>query len=235
MGSNDDLRWVILYCCIRIYVYALFNNLIDVYTLSHTPSLTPLLTCLPSLTPFSHTPLLSHVLTGFSGLLEHSEKIHRKLNTFIRAYQGDVLDYPVSAVLRRDIIGDLISEQGEIKASTIVPSTASFFPLLRIVGEPPPAEVKIDASSSKSTKLSEKQGNAAGGEEEEEEGSGEGEEKEAEMEEEEEEEEEGEAHSGIDDHTLMILASVTTIYPSTPTPTTNIHTTRYTLTRQPIV
>ena len=31
------------------------------------------------------------------GLIEHSEKIHRKLNKFIREYQGDVLEYPVGA------------------------------------------------------------------------------------------------------------------------------------------
>ena len=135
----------------------------------------------------------------------------------------------MSAVLRRDIIGDLISEQGDIKASTVVPSTASFFPLLRTVGEAPPTDAKIDVPLSKSLKLTGKHAVAAmEGEGESEEGSGQGQEaqkededNEEEKEEEEEEEEEGGDHSGIDDCTFMILASVTTLQPPTPLTTTS--------------
>ena len=54
---------------------------------------------------------------------------------FIREYQGDVLEYPLSAVLRRELVGDLASEQGDLKASTAVPPAASVFPLLRGMGE----------------------------------------------------------------------------------------------------
>jgi hypothetical protein len=54
---------------------------------------------------------------------------------FIREYQGDVLEYPISAVLKRDLIGDLASEQGDLKASTAVPPASSVFPMLKSMGE----------------------------------------------------------------------------------------------------
>ena len=54
---------------------------------------------------------------------------------FIREYQGDVLEYPLSAVLKRDLVGDLASEQGDLKASTSVPPASSVFPMLKGMGE----------------------------------------------------------------------------------------------------
>ena len=45
------------------------------------------------------------------------------------------MEYPISAVLRRDLIGDLASEQGDLKASTAVPPASSVFPMLKSMGE----------------------------------------------------------------------------------------------------
>ncbi|CAM9188295.1 unnamed protein product, partial [Ectocarpus fasciculatus] len=47
------------------------------------------------------------------GLMEHSEKIHRKLNKIIREYQIDVLDYPVTSLLRKEAVGELAGENGD--------------------------------------------------------------------------------------------------------------------------
>lgn len=46
-----------------------------------------------------------------------------------------MLEYPISAVLKRDLIGDLASEQGDLKASTAVPPASSVFPMLKSMGE----------------------------------------------------------------------------------------------------
>lgn len=69
------------------------------------------------------------------GLIEHSERVHKKLNKFIREYQGDVLEYPLTAVLRRELVGDLASEQGDLKAAVAVPPATSVFPMLKSMGE----------------------------------------------------------------------------------------------------
>jgi hypothetical protein len=69
------------------------------------------------------------------GLIEHSERVHKKLNKFIREYQGDVLEYPLTAVLRRELVGDLASEQGDLKAAIAVPPATSVFPMLKSMGE----------------------------------------------------------------------------------------------------
>jgi hypothetical protein len=61
-------------------------------------------------------------------VMEHSERVHRKLTKIIREYECDVLDYPVTAVLQREIMSSLISEQGELKASTEIPPMESMFP-----------------------------------------------------------------------------------------------------------
>jgi hypothetical protein len=46
-----------------------------------------------------------------------------------------VLEYPLSAVLKRELQGDLASEQGDLKASTAVPPASSVFPMLKGMGE----------------------------------------------------------------------------------------------------
>lgn len=68
-------------------------------------------------------------------LIEHSERVHRKLNKLIREYQGDVLEYPVAAILRKEILGDLVSDQGELNMSIAVPSMQSIFPILPSLGD----------------------------------------------------------------------------------------------------
>jgi MoxR-like ATPase len=62
------------------------------------------------------------------GLIEHSERIHRKLNKIIRQYQSDVLDYPVSSILRRETLGDMVDKAGEAVAAYQVPDLRQFFP-----------------------------------------------------------------------------------------------------------
>jgi midasin (ATPase involved in ribosome maturation) len=47
--------------------------------------------------------------------MEHSERVHRKLTKIIREYEADVLYYPVTAVLQREIMSSMISEHGELK------------------------------------------------------------------------------------------------------------------------
>ena len=63
-------------------------------------------------------------------VIEHSEKAHRKLNKFLREYQVDVLEYPLSAVLRKEIVGNLIDEQGDLQVAFEIPNNTNFFPLL---------------------------------------------------------------------------------------------------------
>jgi midasin len=61
-------------------------------------------------------------------VMEHSERVHRKLTKIIREYETDVLDYPVTAVLQREIMSSMISEHGELKASVEIPSSELMFP-----------------------------------------------------------------------------------------------------------
>ena len=61
-------------------------------------------------------------------LVEHSERIHRKLNKLIRAYQADVLEHPMQAVLLREIQRDMTDDKGELVAATSVPAMSSIFP-----------------------------------------------------------------------------------------------------------
>eukprot|EP00601_Ochromonadales_sp_CCMP2298_P036437 CAMPEP_0173366452 /NCGR_PEP_ID=MMETSP1144-20121109/24246_1 /TAXON_ID=483371 /ORGANISM="non described non described, Strain CCMP2298" /LENGTH=228 /DNA_ID=CAMNT_0014317109 /DNA_START=235 /DNA_END=918 /DNA_ORIENTATION=- len=63
-------------------------------------------------------------------LVEFSDKIHRKLNKFLREYSGDVLDHPVSAILRHATLDDFISKSGELPTATSVPPVASICPCL---------------------------------------------------------------------------------------------------------
>jgi len=69
------------------------------------------------------------VLNTYS-LLEHSDKVHRKLSRLIGEYQTDALDYPVTAVLRKVLVGGLYSEQGELESTCAVPADAYIFPPL---------------------------------------------------------------------------------------------------------
>jgi len=69
-------------------------------------------------------------------LMAHSEKTHGKLNKLIREYQSNVLDQSVSIVMRKDLMGDLASEQGELQGAVDVPTHSSFFPSLpKLSGE----------------------------------------------------------------------------------------------------
>ena len=69
-------------------------------------------------------------------LIEHSDKVHRKLNKLIREYQGSVLEKRFHVVLRRELMGDLATENGDLQPTTTVPSDRSFFP--RLLNEPQP-------------------------------------------------------------------------------------------------
>ena len=69
-------------------------------------------------------------------LIEHSDKVHRKLNKLIREYQGSVLEKRFHVVLRRELMGDLTTENGDLQPTTTVPSDRSFFP--RLLNEPQP-------------------------------------------------------------------------------------------------
>jgi midasin (ATPase involved in ribosome maturation) len=42
--------------------------------------------------------------------MEHSERVHRKLTKIIREYEADVLYYPVTAVLQREIMSTAAME-----------------------------------------------------------------------------------------------------------------------------
>jgi len=72
---------------------------------------------------------------GSYAVLEASEKTHRKLNKFITEYQCDVLDYPVAALLRKELVGYLVSEQGELEAAPEIPAMSIIFPSLTIYGD----------------------------------------------------------------------------------------------------
>ncbi len=72
---------------------------------------------------------------GSYAVLEASEKAHRKLNKFITEYQCDVLDYPVAALLRKDLVGNLVSEQGELEVAPDIPAMSVIFPSLSNYGD----------------------------------------------------------------------------------------------------
>ena len=68
---------------------------------------------------------------GTYALIDHSEKVHRKLNKLIREYQNSVLDLPIETVLRKDIMGDLASEHGDLTGATEIPGPTAIFPCIR--------------------------------------------------------------------------------------------------------
>jgi MoxR-like ATPase len=68
-------------------------------------------------------------------LIEYSEKIHRKLNKFLREYQGDVLDHPISAILRRELLDDFVTKAGELQSATAVPPVGAMCPALQPLGD----------------------------------------------------------------------------------------------------
>jgi MoxR-like ATPase/chorismate-pyruvate lyase len=75
-------------------------------------------------------------------LLEHSDKVHRKLSRLIGEYQKDALEYPVNAVLRRVLVGGLYSEHGELEAASDVPSDVHIFPPLEHAGATVPKKAR---------------------------------------------------------------------------------------------
>lgn len=82
------------------------------------------------------------------GLVEHSERIHRKLTRLIKKYEVDVLNVPVESIFRNVLLGDLADTQieGNI-ASDVIPSFPSMFPLLQMKSNPLVLEDSIDFSS----------------------------------------------------------------------------------------
>lgn len=98
-------------------------------------------------------------------IIESSEKVHRKLTRLIREYQGDVLDYPVSAVIQREIFGKLVNEKGELEPCTSFPTTRVIFPeqvendIVDVAAEAniaisiPPHSLPTDESYSRISKL----------------------------------------------------------------------------------
>lgn len=67
-------------------------------------------------------------------LIEHSERVHRKLNTLLREYQY-VMEYPISAVLSREIMRGFTSDTGDLAAANLIPSTKDTFPQVLVLGE----------------------------------------------------------------------------------------------------
>lgn len=65
-------------------------------------------------------------------LIEHSEKIHRKLCKYVKEYQVDILDYPISAILQKELVGDFVDASGELKDVSLdtVPGNHAIFPNL---------------------------------------------------------------------------------------------------------
>lgn len=61
-------------------------------------------------------------------LLDSSERVHRSLNKHLREYETDVLDYPFALLLRKSLIGNFVSEQGELIPVTDLPSFEELFP-----------------------------------------------------------------------------------------------------------
>lgn len=61
-------------------------------------------------------------------LLESSEQINRKLNKFAREYADEVLDYPVHAILHRELMKGFVDSSGELIAANNVPTDSELFP-----------------------------------------------------------------------------------------------------------
>eukprot|EP01038_Epipyxis_sp_PR26KG_P006887 gene6887-9437_t len=59
-------------------------------------------------------------------LIEHSEKIHRKLNKILREYQIDVLDYPIAALLQKNVI--IPQSENSDGINNQIPSNNELFP-----------------------------------------------------------------------------------------------------------
>lgn len=76
-------------------------------------------------------------------LIEYSDKIHRKLNKFLREYESDVLDYPISAIIRKEVMEDFVNKAGELQPAYTVPSTKMMFPALLLLND----ESAVDADS----------------------------------------------------------------------------------------
>jgi hypothetical protein len=68
-------------------------------------------------------------------VIEHSERIHRKLNKLIRQYQVDVLEFPAFGVIRKDIMRDLVSDSGDLRGAITVPTVAAIVPHLKSLGD----------------------------------------------------------------------------------------------------
>ena len=67
---------------------------------------------------------------GTYALVEHSERVHRKLNKYLREYQSDVLEYPVTGILFKEIMGGLTSQQGDLVTANTIPALSAMFPFL---------------------------------------------------------------------------------------------------------
>ena len=63
-------------------------------------------------------------------VIEHSTKVHRKLNKIIREYSVEVLDFPISSVLHQEIMGNLVSDDGDLSSAVSIPPSANIFPAL---------------------------------------------------------------------------------------------------------
>ena len=61
-------------------------------------------------------------------VLEHSEKAHRKLSRLLTEYKQDALDYPVSGVFRKVMMGGLVDEHGDAQQASEIPTHRKMFP-----------------------------------------------------------------------------------------------------------
>ena len=76
-------------------------------------------------------------------LIEYSDKVHLSLNKLLREYETDVLDYPFSHLLRKELIGNFVSDQGELVPVSEMPSGKELFPFVKEETISSPAEPLI--------------------------------------------------------------------------------------------
>jgi midasin len=81
---------------------------------------------------------------GTYAVIEHSERVHRKLNKLIREYQVDVLEFPTFSVIHKDVMRDLVSSADELRGAIAVPTVASIVPHLKSLGD----EIDLSVSTS---------------------------------------------------------------------------------------
>ena len=66
------------------------------------------------------------------GLLENSDKVHRKLVRLIKEYEKETLETPVSVIMHKVLQGNLVSNDGNLDSTDMVPSNQVMFPIITV-------------------------------------------------------------------------------------------------------